>query len=175
MPDAAEFMQYSLVAEDHEEVEHTAPPTRKVGVMSVFAKLRPCTVTGDPPLVAPLETAMNDADGASKLKPSYCVPLNDATCRAKLWVPVPEMPAAPHCTVVAELHDEVLHIVEPTAIDGVRSVEMKLRPETVTEAPLEDGLLMGAPAVTTGASNVKADSAVATTLCTVNPTTLPVP
>ena len=41
MPDAAEFMQYSLVAEDHEEVEHTAPPTRKVGVMSVFAKLRP--------------------------------------------------------------------------------------------------------------------------------------
>ena len=65
MPEAAEFMQYSLVAVSHDDVEQAAPPTRTVGLVSVDAKLSPWTVTGDPPLVAPFDTAMKLAEGAS--------------------------------------------------------------------------------------------------------------
>ena len=99
----------------------------------------------------------------------------DDTWYERLCVPVPAIPSAPHCTIVAELHDVVLQAVAATMNVGVVSIAMKFNPLTVMLAPLVDGVLVGKAAVTTGASNVNVDCAVLTTACTVMPVTLAVP
>lgn len=68
----------SEVTDDHVVEEHDALSTDTVPEKSEAPKLRPVTVTDDPPvngtLIWPYE-----AEGASNEKPSTCVPLSAAT------------------------------------------------------------------------------------------------
>ena len=60
-----------------------------------------------------------------------------------------------HTTLRNELHTVVAHWLVPSSIDGVRSLEPKLVPSTVIDAPLESAVLGATVADRTGASNEK--------------------
>jgi hypothetical protein len=80
-------------------------------------------------------------------------------------------------TVVDEVHEVVLQVVESTLAEGVKDVAAKLRPEIVTELwavrPLLDAKV--ATALTEGASNEKDETVVPTRDATVRAMVLAAP
>ena len=68
----------------------------------------------------------------------------------------PRYDAAPHRSVVAVVHDALRHAT-PSSSDvvGVRSFELKLSPEIVTDAPPDCAMLDGLVPVTTGAAQTR--------------------
>ncbi len=71
----------------------------------------------------------------SKLSCPACVPTTPATATAVRLVP-PPYDAGEHATAVADVHEVLLHLaVTSSDADGVGSIEAKLSPLMVTDAP----------------------------------------
>ena len=71
----------------------------------------------------------------SKLNCKACVPTRPATVTAVRLVP-PRYDAAAHASAVADVHEELRHSTDSSSdADGVGSIEAKLSPLRVTDAP----------------------------------------
>jgi hypothetical protein len=113
--------------------------------------------------------------GASNVKRFIPVPTTVLTETAIPGFPTPA--PAMQFTVVDEVHEVVLQVVESTLAEGVKDVAAKLRPEIVTELwavrPLLDAKV--ATALTEGASNEKNETVVPTRDATVRAMVLAAP
>jgi hypothetical protein len=95
----------------------------------------------------------------SKLNCPACVPTRPATVTAVRLVP-PPYDAAAHLTVVAVIHEAVLHCAAAAAdsssdADGVGSIIAKFCPLMVTDAPPVCAAFAGLLLLTAGAAHTK--------------------
>ena len=123
-------------------------------------KLSPLTLTELPPLTA-LFSSPYDATAPSKLYPSTCVPAYEPTLTLTEFTSVTAAPDK-HPTLVADVHDDVLHTPSDSEPLKLTSRAPKLSPLTLTELPPLTALFRKS-AETTAASKLYELSSLPTT------------
>ena len=89
----------------------------------------------------------------SKLSCPACVPTTSATVTAVRLVP-PPYDAGEHATAVVDVHEVLLHSTDSSSdADGLGSLEAKLIPLMVTDAPPVCAAFAGLKLVTAGAAH----------------------
>jgi hypothetical protein len=150
---AVRLKHTSVVAELHDDVPQTTISSALVALRSTEPKPSPLTVTELPPLQAPFRT-QPDPTAASKLSALQPVPARAAT----VTVTPGSTDAAARAlqlTVVAELHDVVVHTPSASCAEPVGSADAKPSPIIVTDAPPVHGTFGWMPWLATAASKVR--------------------
>ena len=112
---------------------HAAISSAPVALRSTDPKLSPVTVNELPPLTAELRNHP-DPTAASKLYTALAVPATPPTLTADTpYIVLAEL--AEHASVVADVHDDVMHTAISSAPVALRSTEPKLSPVTVNQLP----------------------------------------
>jgi hypothetical protein len=108
--------------------------------------------------VAEFAGKTSETTGASIEKEYMAVP----TTLPTVTMPSRERPvladAGKHCALESEIHDSVLQLLSPIALETLRSAAPKLIPNRVTELPSLEAELRGAMLVNETASNVNTPS-----------------
>lgn len=105
-------------------------PTCTLGVKSLMPKLVPNTEREAPAVLGAFTVDADDATGESKLNIVASVPMKPASPTAALWA-WPDEALLLHTSVVAAVHEAVVHAAPPMYAVRVRSLVKKFKPDTV--------------------------------------------
>jgi hypothetical protein len=153
----------TLVVDDHAVVTQIPPPIDTEAVKACTPKLRPVTVTDEPPLRTAFD-CVAETTGASKLYNCRLVPAIAPTVTAAK-INGECISGVSSTTVVDDVHPRVPGSKSVTKAEAVNRLAPKFRPVTVTDAPPVLAEFRCA-AEAMGASNVKESSCVPTAAAT---------